>query len=111
MSPSPKVELVQGTLDLIILRLLRAGPANGWDLTNAIQATTRGVLDVNYGSVYPTLRRLEAKGYVAGKWGTSENNRRARYYDLTPSGQRQLEVEKSEWVRFTRALDLILHSR
>jgi len=111
VSPSPKVELVQGTLDLIILRLLRAGPANGWDLTNAIQATTRGVLDVNYGSVYPTLRRLEAKGYVAGKWGISENNRRARYYDLTPSGLKQLEVEKSEWVRFTRALDLILHSR
>lgn len=106
-----KLDLVQGTLDLIVLRLLRAGPANGWDVTNAIQATTRGILDVNYGSVYPTLRRLEAKGFVRGAWGTSENNRRARFYELTPSGRKQLEVERSEWERFTRALDLILGSR
>lgn len=106
-----KLDLVQGTLDLIVLRLLRAGPANGWDVTNAIQATTRGILDVNYGSVYPTLRRLEAKGFVRGSWGTSENNRRARFYELTTSGRRQLEVERSEWERFTHALDLILGSR
>ena len=105
-----KLDLVQGTLDLIVLRLLRSGPANGWDVTNAIQATTRGMLDVNYGSVYPTLRRLEAKGFVRGAWGTSENNRRARFYELTPSGKRQLEVERTEWERFTHALDLILGS-
>jgi transcriptional regulator len=105
-----KLDLVQGTLDLIVLRLLRAGPANGWDVTNAIQATTRGMLDVNYGSVYPTLRRLEAKGFVRGAWGTSENNRRARFYELTASGKRQLEVERTEWQRFTHALDLILGS-
>src|SRR5262245_27353980 len=106
-----KLDLVQGTLDLIVLRLLRAGPANGWDVTNAIQATTRGILDVNYGSVYPTLRRLEVKGFVRGAWGTSENNRRARFYELTASGRKQLEVERSEWGRFTHALDLILGSR
>ena len=111
MPPSAKVDLVQGTLDLIILRLLRAGPANGWDLTNAIQATTRGILDVNYGSVYPSLRRLEARGHVAGTWGMSDNNRRARFYELTASGRRQLEVERSEWARFTRAIELILDAR
>jgi len=105
-----KLDLVQGTLDLIVLRLLRSGPANGWDVTNAIQATTRGMLDVNYGSVYPTLRRLEAKGFVRGAWGTSENNRRARFYELTPKGKRQFEVERTEWERFTHALDLILGS-
>jgi transcriptional regulator len=106
-----KLDLVQGTLDLIVLKLLRAGPANGWDLTNAIQATTRGVLDVNYGSLYPALRRLEARGFVAGRWGVSENNRRARFYELTPAGRRQLELERATWDRFSRALGLILEGR
>jgi PadR family transcriptional regulator PadR len=108
---STKVDLVQGTLDLIVLRLLRAGQANGWDLTNAIQVTSQGILNVNYGSVYPTLRRLESKGLVTGKWGASENNRRARFYQLTPLGRKHLEVERAEWARFTRALELILGSR
>jgi transcriptional regulator len=107
----PKLDLVHGTLDLIVLRLLRTGPANGWDLTNAIQATTRGLLDVNYGSVYPALRRLEASGYVRGSWGVSDKNRRARFYELTAAGRKQLGVERSEWERFSRALDLILDSQ
>jgi len=111
MAKSSKIDLVQGTLDLIVLRLLRSGPANGWDLTNAIQATTRGVLDVNYGSLYPALRRLEARGLVKGAWGASENNRRARFYELTPLGRRQLEVERITWERFSHALGLILDSR
>lgn len=111
MPRAPKLDLVQGTLDLIVLKLLQAGPANGWDLTNAIQATTRGVLDVNYGSIYPALLRLEARGYVVGRWGVSGNNRRARFYELTAAGRRQLGVERHEWVRFTRALGLILGSR
>ena len=108
---SPKLDLVQGTLDLIVLRLLRTGSANGWDLTQAIQVTTRGVLDVNYGSIYPALRRLEARGYLSGKWGTSEHNRRARFYELTAAGRRQLGVERAEWERFSRALALILDAR
>jgi PadR family transcriptional regulator PadR len=105
---TPKADLLQGTLDLIVLKLLRAGPANGWELTQSIQAVSRGVLDVNYGSIYPALRRLEAKGFAKAHWGTSENNRRARIYALTPAGRRQLETERAAWERFAGALDLIL---
>jgi transcriptional regulator len=103
-----KTDLLQGTLDLIVLRLLRAGPSNGWDVTTAIQATTRGILDVNYGSVYPALRRLEARGLVKAQWGTSVNNRRARIYELTAAGRKALVEERSEWERFSSAIQLIL---
>jgi PadR family transcriptional regulator PadR len=103
-----KVDLLQGTLDLIVLRLLRAGPANGWELTRSIQTVSRGVLDVNYGSIYPALRRLEAQGWVTARWAPSANNRRARYYQLTASGRRRLAAERAEWARFSRALGLIL---
>ena len=103
-----KTELLQGTLDLIVLKLLRAGPANGWDLTQSIQVVSKGALDVNYGSLYPALRRLEAQGWVKGRWGMSENNRRARFYELTSAGQRQLEAERQAWERFSAALGLIL---
>jgi PadR family transcriptional regulator, regulatory protein PadR len=105
-----KTDLLQGTLDLIVLRLLRAGPANGWDLTQSIQVVSKGVLDVNYGSLYPALRRLEGKGLVKGRWGTSENNRRARFYELTPNGLKQLDAERREWERFQQALGLILRT-
>jgi PadR family transcriptional regulator len=105
---TPKADLLQGTLDLIVLKLLRGGPANGWEITQAIQTMSRGVLDVNYGSVYPALRRLEGKGFAKAHWGTSENNRRARFYELSSAGRRQLEAERAEWERFAGALDLIL---
>src|SRR3954468_21674244 len=105
-----RTELLQGTLDLIVLKLLRAGPANGWDLTQSIQVVAKGALDVNYGSLYPALRRLEAKGWIKGRWGVSENNRRARFYDLTPAGQKQLHAEKQEWEKFQHALSLILRA-
>jgi transcriptional regulator len=105
-----KIDLLQGTLDLIVLKLLRAGPANGWDLTQSIQLVSKGVLDVNYGSLYPALRRLEAKGWVKGKWGVSENNRRARFYELTSAGRKQLETERAAWERFSNALGLILRA-
>src|SRR5438874_12746941 len=107
---APKTDLLQGTLDLIVLRLLRGGPANGWQLTQAIQAVSKGVLDVNYGSIYPALRRLEARGFAKARWGTSENNRRARFYELTPAGRRQLDVERDAWERFAGALGLILEA-
>ena len=105
-----KMDLLQGTLDLIILKLLRAGAANGWQLTQSIQAVSRGVLDVNYGSLYPALRRLEARGWVSASWANSENNRRARYYQLTSTGRKQLETERASWERFSHALGLILQS-
>jgi PadR family transcriptional regulator PadR len=103
-----KTDLLQGTLDLIVLRLLQSGPANGWELTQSIQAVSRGVLDVNYGSMYPALRRLEAQGWVKARWSVSANNRRARYYELTRSGDKQLEAERASWDRFARALGRIL---
>ena len=105
-----RTELLQGTLDLIVLKLLRAGPANGWDLTQSIQVVSKGVLDVNYGSLYPALRRLEAKGWIRGQWGMSENNRRARFYELTLSGHGQLDNERQAWERFSHALGLILET-
>jgi transcriptional regulator len=105
-----KLDLLAGTLDLIVLKLLRAGPANGWDLTQSIQLVSKGALDVNYGSLYPALRRLEAQGWIKGRWGASENNRRARFYELTASGQKQLDAERRAWERFQHALGLILQS-
>ncbi len=103
-----KLDLLQGTLDLIVLKLLQGGPANGWQLTQTIQVVSRGILDVNYGSLYPALRRLEAKGMVSAEWGPSENNRRARFYKLTTAGRKQLSKERADWERFTSALGLIL---
>ena len=103
-----RIELLQGTLDLIVLKLLRSAPANGWELTQSIQVVSKGVLDVNYGSLYPALRRLEAKGWIKGKWGVSENNRRARFYELTTAGRKRLDTERAEWERFSNALGLIL---
>jgi len=105
-----KTDLLQGTLDLIVLKLLRAGPANGWDVTQSIQTVSAGVLDVNYGSVYPALRRLEARGLVTATWSVSENNRRARYYELTTAGRKALATERTEWERFSHALSLILRT-
>ena len=109
MSPG-KVDLLQGTLDLIVLKLLRAGPANGWELTQSIQTVSRGALDVNYGTLHPALRRLEARGWVTAEWSTSDNNRRARYYALTAAGRKQLAAEREAWSRFSTALGLILES-
>lgn len=103
-----KVDLLQGTLDLIVLKLLQAGPANGWELTRSIQTVSRGAFAVNYGTLYPALHRLEARGWVAAKWGTTENNRRARFYSLTAAGRKQLVAEQQAWSRFADALALIL---
>src|ERR1051326_5132072 len=108
--PAEKTDLLQGTLDLIVLKLLRAGPANGWDLTQSIQVVLKGALDVNYGSLYPALRRLEAKGVIKGRRGMSDNNRGARVYELTSAGQKQLGAEQQAWERFQRALGLILQT-
>ena len=103
-----KTDLLQGTLDLIVLRLLRSGPANGWDITQSIQVVSKGALEINYGSVYPALRRLEARGFVKAEWGTSDNNRRARYYELTAAGRRHLRAEEAVWRRYAAAVFKVL---
>lgn len=106
--PGDKADVLQGTLELILLRLLRAGAANGWDLTRSIQVVSRGILDVNYGSVYPALRRLEAAGQVKAHWENSANNRRARIYELTATGRKQLTAAEADWNRYTQAIGYIL---
>jgi PadR family transcriptional regulator PadR len=105
-----KTELLQGTLDLIVLKILQAGPSNGWDITQRIQVLSKDVLSVNYGSLYPALHRLEGKGWIKSEWGASGNNRRARFYTLTAAGRKQLAAERETWERFSNALDMILRT-
>jgi len=106
----PVTELLQGTLDLLVLKTLSAGPIHGWGISQRIQQTSRGVLDVNQGSLYPALRRLEVKGWVEGEWRASDSNRRARYYRLTPEGKRALGLETDSWRRYVAAVDWILET-
>src|SRR3954463_622424 len=100
--------LIQGTLDLIVLQLLRAEPTNGYDLTIRIQATSRDVLNVNAGSLYPALYRLEAKGLIAAAWGKTDAGRKAKVYSLTAAGRKVLSEQRETWARFAGALDAIL---
>ena len=103
-------DLLQGTLDLLILRTLVAGPMHGWGISQRIRATSGQVLLVNQGSLYPALHRLEEEGWIAAEWGTSDNNRRARFYRLTASGRRQLARETESWRLYTGAVQLVLQS-
>jgi PadR family transcriptional regulator PadR len=102
------IELPQGTLDLLILRTLAAGPQHGWAISERVQEISSDVLRIQQGSLYPALHRLERRGWVKPRWGTSENNRRAKFYELTRSGRRQLELEKSLWRKLTTAVAQIL---
>ncbi len=104
-----RVELLQGTLDLLILRTLAAGPAHGHAIARHIQRTSEELLRVETGSLYPALHRLEAKGWVAASWELSEKGKRARYYQLTRLGRKQLAAEHSRWDAFARAMGLILN--
>jgi len=106
--PTERVELIQGTLDMLILRTLLFGPAHGHQIAKHLQRTTDNVLQVEHGSLYPALHRLEDRGWIASFWGTSENNRRARYYRLTPKGRRQLEAQTNRWDEIVRAVNRIL---
>ncbi len=105
-----KTDLLQGTLDLLVLKMLNGGPANGFDITNRIQAISDDLLKVNYGSLYPALQRLETRGLITSEWGTSDNNRRAKFYKLTAKGRKQLAFEEETWERFSRAIDTILRT-
>ncbi len=101
-------ELLQGTLDLLVLKTLAIGPAHGHTIAHAIARRSEEVLQVEHGSLYPALHRLEDRGWISSFWGTSENNRRARYYRLTPKGRAQLAEQTSRWDAIVRAVNRIL---
>src|ERR1700758_2225787 len=105
---SERVELLQGTLDLLILRTLLLGPLHGHAIVKAIERNSEDVFQVDQGSLYPALHRLIKRGWIAAEEGTSENNRRAKYYRLTTKGRKQLDVEISKWVKLARAIARII---
>ena len=105
-----KAELLQGTLDLLILKTLRAGPMHGYAVAQRIQQCSDDVLVVEEGSLYPALYRMEERGWISAEWGKSENNRRAKFYSLTRTGRKQLEQEVAIWDRVRRAITLVLET-
>ncbi len=105
-----RIDLPQGTLDLLILRTLAVGPQHGWAISERVQQVSSDVLRIQQGSLYPALHRLERRGWIKATWGTSDNNRRAKYYELTRAGQKQLNVETEAWRRLTAAVGQILES-
>ena len=101
-------ELLQGTLDLLILRTLALEPLHGWAVSERIQQISGDLLRVQQGSLYPALHRLERRGWIRARWGTSDNNRRAKFYELTKTGRRQLEIERDAWEKLTAVVSQIL---
>ena len=108
-TPPLEGEMLPGTLDLLILQTLVLGPAHGHIIAHVIEHRSESVLQVEHGSLYPALHRLEDRGWIASFWGTSENNRKARYYRLTRAGRKQLQERKSRWEQFIRAIGRVLH--
>ena len=104
-----KIEVQQGTLALMVLRTLETmGPLHGYGIARRIEQTSGGVLSINYGTLYPALLKLEQEGYIASEWGTSDNNRKAKYYLLTPTGRKQLAAQTTRWEEIVRAIGRIL---
>jgi PadR family transcriptional regulator PadR len=108
MAKASRSDLLQGTLDMLILKTLALGPNHGWGISQRIQQVSKDVLQVNQGSLYPALHRLELQGWIAAEWGTSDNNRQAKFYRLTRSGHRQLQAEAEQWERITGAVALVM---
>jgi len=102
------IDLPQGTLDLLILRTLALGPNHGWAISERIHQISSKALQVQQGSLYPALHRLERRGWIKARWGASDNNRRAKYYELTTAGRKQLEAEKSQWKKLLAAVAQVL---
>jgi len=108
MAVQSRLDLLQGTLDLLILRTLQAGPMHGWAISERIQQISQDVLKVNQGSLYPALHRLEQQGWIKAEWGVSELGRRARFYQLTAAGRKQLDLESENWARLAGAIGRVL---
>ena len=103
-----KLDLPQGTLDLLILKALSLGPMHGWAVSERIHDVSRATLQIPQGSLYPALHRLERRGWIRAEWGASDNNRKAKYYELTKVGRKQLASEADDWARLTAAVALVL---
>jgi transcriptional regulator len=108
--PPQRIDLPQGTLDLLILRTLALEPQHGWAISERVQQISSDVLQIQQGSLYPALHRLERRGWIKARWGASENNRRAKYYELTRSGRKQLQAETTAWRKLTAAVAQILET-
>lgn len=107
---SRHIDLPQGTLDLLILRTVALGPQHGWAIAERVQQMSSDVLRIQQGSLYPALHRLERRGWIKARWGTSDNNRRAKYYELTKSGSKQLAEEQEAWAKLTAAVADVLRA-
>ena len=110
MTTRPQADVLRGSLDLLVLKTLSLVPMHGWGISQRIQQMSRGILEVNLGSLYPALQRLEKDGLISSDWGMTENNRRARYYHLTAAGRRALGIELESWKRFATGLDAVLRT-
>lgn len=110
MTSRSQTDALRGSLDLLVLKTLSLEPMHGWGISQRVQQISGGALEVNQGSLYPALQRLEKEGVIRSDWQMTENNRRARYYELTPAGRRALGEELESWKRFAAALDLVLET-
>ena len=107
---SKPTDLVQGTLDLLILKTMATEPMHGWAIAQRIRIVSKNILQVNQGALYPALHRLEQQGWITAKWGESENNRRAKYYSLTKDGKKYLQREEQNWDRLSKAIGVVLRT-
>jgi transcriptional regulator len=110
MTTRPQADVLRGSLDLLVLKTLSLVPMHGWGISQRIQQMSKGILEVNQGSLYPALQRLEKDGLISSDWGMTENNRRARYYHITAAGRRALGIELENWKRFATGLDAVLRT-
>jgi len=110
VSLRPQTDALRGSLDLLVLKTLSLAPMHGWGISQRVQQISQGVLEVNQGSLYPALQRLEKDGLITSEWGTTDNNRKARYYRLTASGRRALGAELESWRRFADGLEAVLRT-
>src|SRR5919197_3011194 len=108
--PEERFELPQGTLDLLILKTLALGPRHGWAISERLHQISSATLDIRQGSLYPALHRLERRGWIKAQWGTSENNRRAKYYELTRRGRARLDAQSAAWRRLSAAIAQVLET-